>query len=284
MKNINFAIKEMWELYSLQFILDEFKKYNFKWNIYIVPFNSDFSCISIEKYFEQYSNVSLIFNNNHLIWKNCLGFESDISNRFPDITPLINIYELNTCIDFKRYIIGNQAKFDIIVTNVKINDKKPEREYNKEMWKVLWKLPYSVAIVPRHPFPKNFLEDIIIPKNITIFNKIGIVRELCAKANLTIMWLIFSDCNWETEHNPFEATINSNAITSSVLNVELHYQDLYDNFWLMHKLDNFYQIPNIVDDLINDKNIFKKLQNKEKWLESNKNAVLSKILTILKNN
>ena len=49
-------------------------------------------------------------------------------------------------------------------------------------------------------------------------------------------------------------------------------------------MDNSYQIPNIAGNLINDKNIYKKLQNKEKWLESNKNAVLSKILTILKNN
>jgi len=47
-------------------------------------------------------------------------------------------------------------------------------------------LQYSVAIVPRHPFPKNFLENTYIPKNITIFNEIGIVRELCAKKGLLL--------------------------------------------------------------------------------------------------
>lgn len=150
------------------------------------------------------------------------------------------------------------------------------------MWELLWKIPYSVAVVPRHPFPENFLENIHIPKNITIFNQIGIIRELCAKTNL--MWLMFSNCHLETEHNPFEATINSNAITSSILKVDPHYWDFYDNSWLIHKIDDFHQIPNIIDELINDKNLHKKLQNREKWLESNKNIVLSKILKILQNN
>ena len=145
-------------------------------------------------------------------------------------------------------------------------------------------MQYSVAIVPRHPFPKNFLENTYIPKNITIFNEIGIVRELCAKTRLTIMWLMFSDCYWETEHNPFEATMNSNAITSSILNIEPYYQDFYDNSWLIHKVENFYQLQNIINELINDNNIPKKFQNREKWLESNKNRVLSKIFNILQNN
>lgn len=98
------------------------------------------------------------------------------------------------------------------------------------------------------------------------------------------MWLMFSDCYWETEHNPFEATMNSNAITSSILNIEPYYQDFCDNSWLIHKVEKFYQLPNIINELINDKNIPKKLKNREKWLESNKNRVLSKIFNILQNN
>ena len=49
-------------------------------------------------------------------------------------------------------------------------------------------------------------------------------------------------------------------------------------------MENFYQLPNIINELINDNNIHKKLQNREKWLESNKNRVLSKIFNILQNN
>jgi hypothetical protein len=49
-------------------------------------------------------------------------------------------------------------------------------------------------------------------------------------------------------------------------------------------VENFCQLPNIINELINDKNIPKKLKNREKWLESNKNRVLSKIFNILQNN
>jgi len=49
-------------------------------------------------------------------------------------------------------------------------------------------------------------------------------------------------------------------------------------------VENFFQLLNIINKLINDKNIPKKLKNREKWLESNKNRILSKIFNILQNN
>lgn len=49
-------------------------------------------------------------------------------------------------------------------------------------------------------------------------------------------------------------------------------------------MERFFQLLNIINELINDKNIPKKLKNWEKWLESNKNRILSKIFNILQNN
>jgi hypothetical protein len=35
------------------------------------------------------------------------------------------------------YIATNSYKYDIVVSNVKINDKKKEKEYNSKMWELL---------------------------------------------------------------------------------------------------------------------------------------------------
>jgi hypothetical protein len=168
-----------------------------------------------------------------------------------------------------------------VVSNVKINDKRKEKEYDPRMWEMLWKLPYSIAVIPRHPFPFWFLNWVNIPENITIINEIWVLKSLCTNTSLVVMWLIFSNPEWEMDHSPLEATINSNAISWYYDKVEDAYQDFYNNFWLIHRYKSFENsMPNI-PNLINDTELQKKLKRKQLWIEQNKNKYLKEILDIL---
>lgn len=164
--------------------------------------------------------------------------------------------------NMRNHVNMDSKKFDIIVSNVKINDKKEEKEYDPRMWELLWRLPYSVAVVPRHPYPDWFLDWVNIPNNVTIINKVWILKSLCANTSLVVMWLIFSNPDWEMDHSPLEATINSNAISWYYEEIEDAYKDFYLNSWLIHRYQNFEDSISDIPNLINDINLKEKLEKK----------------------
>jgi hypothetical protein len=279
MKNVNFAIREMWELYSLDFLISEFKEFWINWNIYVIPYNSDLEILNTSSFLEEHLNVNII-NWSDWTWPNCIWFKTDISSKTKDgVSPEIDIYRLASCINMLWS--SSEKKYDIVVSNVKINDKNSDKEYDSKMWDLLWKLPYTVAVVPRHPFPKNFLHWIDIPKNVTIINKVWVLKELCKKTSLVVMWLIFSNTEWEMDHSPLEATINSNAISWSFGKIEDAYKDFYNNNWLIHKYNTFWDSIKDIPTLINDSNLKEKLEKKENRIKSNREEYLPKVLNIL---
>lgn len=170
-----------------------------------------------------------------------------------------------------------------MVSNVKINDKNKDKEYDPRMWELLWKLPYTVAVVPRHPFPEWFLDWINIPRNITIINKVWVLRYLCANTSLVVMGLIFSNPDWETDHSPLEATINSNAISGFYDNIEEAYTEFYDDSWLIHRYLTFEDSIGDIPYLISDPKLREKLENKRIWIIKNRQQYLERVLYILLN-
>ena len=285
MNKVNFAIREIWELYSLEFLISEFKKYWIKWNIYVTPFNSDLELFNVSKFLSKHKDINII-DWSKWIHEKCIWFRTDISWKFENqVQSCIDVYKLATCTDMTMDTDLNQIEtFDIVVSNVKINDKKTEKEYNPKMWGMLWKLPYKIAVVPRHPIPNNFLNWVNIPNNITIINKVWVLRWLCAKTSLTVMWLIFSNPKWEMDHSPLEVTINSNTISWIYQKTEEAYKDFYNNSWLIHQYRDFHDSIEDIPNLINDEKLDEKLANKRKWIKNNRDIYLPKVLDILLNN
>ncbi|MFA5917691.1 MAG: hypothetical protein WC850_05660 [Candidatus Gracilibacteria bacterium] len=284
MKNINFVVREIGEIYSLDFIISEFLKYGIKWNVYVVPYNSDLKLMNVSDIFSKYQNVSVINGENGLNQK-CLGFKTDISGKYEKcIKSEIDVYKLASCMPSDLGInLDSVERYEIIVSNVKINDKNPNKEYNPQMWQLLGQLPYKIAVVPRHPFPHNFLNNIDIPKNVTIINKVGVLKSLCAKTSLVVMGKIFSNPEGEMDHSPLEATIRSNAISGYYSKIEKAYQKFYEESGLIHRYKSFSDSIEDIPELINDVNLYHKLENKKNWIEKNKQIYMSRVLNILLN-
>jgi transaldolase len=152
------------------------------------------------------------------------------------------------------------------------------------MWELLWKLPYNIAVVPRHPFPEWFLDWINIPENVTIINKVWVLKSLCANTSLVVMGLIFSNKEWEMDHSPLEATINSNAISWFYDEIEDWYKDFYTNSWLIHRYNSFEESIDNISNLINDYKLKEKLEKKQIWIKKNKEKYLKEVLNILLKN
>lgn len=285
MKNVNFAIREIGELYSLDFLISEFQDHWINWNIYTIPYNSDLRLHDTSAHLRRHHGVNII-NWEEGIKNDCIWFKTDISWKFEDrVESSIDVYTVATCMDMDFGIdVSQYDDFDIVVSNVKINDKKPEKEYDSRMWGMLGKLPYKIAVVPRHPFPDWYLDWILIPDNVTIINQIGQLKWLCAKTSLTVMWLIFSNPEWEMDHSPLEATLNSNAISWTYGEIEQAYQDFYDSSWLVHQYRNFEDSFGDISWLLSDPYLDDKLENKRKWIRNNKGLCLPEILDTLLNN
>ncbi|MCH8518912.1 hypothetical protein LAT59_04085 [Candidatus Gracilibacteria bacterium] len=282
MKKVNFAIREIGELYTLEFLISEFQRYGIQWNIYTIPYNSDLREYDASSRLSKYEGVSVI-NGEDGVDVSCVGFQTDISGRFEDrVKSCIDVYQVATCMDMDFGIdLSKFSAFDIVVSNVKINDKKPEKEYDPRMWEMLGKLPYSIAVGPRHPFPDGYLTGIEIPDNVTVINQIGQLKGLCAKTSLTVMGLIFSNPEGEMDHSPLEATLNSNTISGTYGEIEDAYKDFYVSSGLVHQYGSFVESMGDIEGLINDPYLEDKLENKRKWIRNNRGLYMPEILDIL---
>ena len=282
MKSINFAIREIGELYTLEFLISEFQRFSIQWNVYTIPYNSDLRVYSASSRLSRYDGVNVI-NWEKGVDVNCVWFRTDISWKFEDrVKSCIDVYQLATCMDMDFGIdLSKYDSFDIVVSNVKIKDKNPKKEYDSRMWEMLEKLPYSIAVVPRHPFPDWFLKGIEIPDNVTIINQIWQLKWLCAKTSLTVMGLIFSNPEWEMDHSPLEATLNSNAISWIYWEIEDAYKIFYASSWLVHQYGSFEESMGDISSLLVDPYLEDKLENKRKWIRNNRGLYLPKMLDIL---
>ncbi len=280
-KIINFAIREMWEVYAIDNIIKGLDESNIDWIIHSVPYNTDLLLYNSKNILEKNNNVSVIQGLDN--WNKIFGFSSDISEKCKDkVIPIIDIQEVSASVDYDNKIWPLDESYDLIVSNVKINDKDKNREHYPEMWNMLWDLPYTVWVIPRHPINDEYMEKFaVIPDNITIINKMWVLRDLCARSKLVIMWLIFSHQFWETDHNPLEATINSHAIYWKYLKYSRVYKRLYNESWLMHWYPDFKECIKDIPHLINDADLENKLAWRRKWINMNRTKVLKNFKNII---
>ncbi len=290
-KNIHFAIREMWEIIALKTIINLLNKkwYSFDFSIVVMPFNTDFNFINISESFKKFDNVRILNKDDYLVnWGKLFWFKWTILNSDDKlITDYIDIYEVGA----SRLYEMNKKKLNkstplIVVTNLKVKDKDISEEFHPDTIQVLWNLNANIIIIPRHPVTdKDYLHSILIqlPKNIEFSNTMWKVEEFCSKADLVIMWKIFSNTLDDRDHNPLEATISSNAISWFYKYIPEVFQEIYD-IWLIKRLKTFYEINNsLIIDLINDSLLEKKLELKRNYILWNRETLLKKCLLLFNN-
>ncbi len=286
-QNIFFAIREMWEIIALKTIINLLneKWYIFIFHIVVMPFNTDFNFISVHESFKDFNNVKISNKNDYLIsWHKLFWFKWNIFNLDDNlITDYIDIYKVSAS---RLYNINKKKKKKkplIVVTNLKVKDKDISEEFHPDTINILWNLNANIIVIPRHPVTdKVYLNNILIqlPKNINFSNSMWKVEEFCSKADLVIMWKIFSNTLDDRDHNPLEATISSNAISWYYKYTPEVFQELY-NIWLIKRLESFYEITNsLVNELVKDSLLEKKLEFKRNYILLNRENLLKECLLL----
>lgn len=273
----------MGEVYAMEKVISLLHDYNISWVIHSVPYNNDLRLFNPERILGRYPNVSVRRNAEGNLKERTYGFVSDISWKcHDDIIAVLDVQEVAASIDINPATsIVNEPIYDIVVSNVKLFDKNPSRECDPNIWELLWRLPYSIAVVPRHPLSEESLSQLpAFPENIVLINKMGILRDLYTRTRLVVMGLIFSNQMWETEHNPLEATVWAHAIYGKHLGVSPFYSWLYEKSWLLHGYANFSESIMDIWKYLEDPELAVKLAWRKKWIEENKLRLEDKLKTL----
>ncbi len=288
-RKINFAIRELCELRALSIILDYCARVGIDifWNIWIFPVNTDLLLFSPNEILKNFKNIQIfnITSENIPVDKKICGFKANITHGFDKcVGSVVDLYEISAC---KKYVAKNKInglkRPNIVIGNVKI--KSPVEDYQIEIWEELSKLPYNIIVVPRHPFTSEELADVRLPKKITLRNTMGELENLYAQADLTIMgkMLGITRLDYNTrDHNPLEATINSNTISGIYNDIPLPYLEFYEKSGLVHRLHDWNDIFKNIKPLMNDPLLSDKLKKREEWIEKNRKKYLPRALEVLK--
>ena len=170
---VHFAVREMGEVFALNEIINLLKGESIYWYVYIVPYNTDLTILNPVEILNSRSNVSIIQGLPSQKESIIFGFISDISVKCLDtVTAVIDIQEISACINYEPSPVGSTKVYDIVVSNIKLFDKNPAKECDPEIWQMLGNLPYTIAVVPRHPIQRdNYSRLPQLPKNVTLINK-----------------------------------------------------------------------------------------------------------------
>jgi len=122
-----------------------------------------------------------------------------------------------------------------------------------------------------------------IPRNIEFMNTMGELEDLHASASLTIMGRIFSNDGLkpDDDHNPIEATINSNTLCGIIKEVPESYKWLYEESGLIHQCQSYEEVFSGIDKLIFDPDLPKKLEMRDEWIINNRTKYLRKVEEVL---
>lgn len=278
--NVDFVLREMGEVYWFEYLVSELGDCWVNWQVHLRPYNSDLSYINMA---DRLGKLGVQVQSNAVPTESAYSFISDISKKVADkTTGLIDIHELNTCIPINTENKENWDVYDVVVSNVKMNDKNPKKEYQPYMWNVLKTIWHRTAVVPRHPVPQSFLDSLEVPDNVTIINTVGSLKGLCLRAKLVVMGLIFSKPLQQFDHNPIEATQSCNAIYWRENLIEPAYIDYYGTHWLLHPFEYGQDFSARVEDLIGDFDLPVKLQKRDAWIQLQKKKIFDRIRWELK--
>lgn len=287
MKEVIFSLREFCEVKALKTIMKYCGDmgYVIFWRLLNFSVNTDFNFCSIETSFQNYRNVSVIQNNNpqKLSGMKIYGFKTDMNHPLDMyIHTLISCSETSACKLYNRSLARFPVESPrIVLGNVKI--KSPVEDFQGEIFSKLAQLPYQVVVVPRHPLTKEEIQGVEIPKKLELRNTMGELESLQASSQLTIMGRIFSadGLKPDDDHNPLEATINSNAICGIIKEIPDAYRWLYGESGLMHQCSSFEKVFSQIDDLIFDPNLQEKLKSRDRWIMDNRQKYLKKVVEIL---
>lgn len=287
MKKIVFALKEFCEIRALKTIIrccEDFG-YSIYWNLLDFSVNTDFSFYSIEKAFAGYANVSVISADDckGISGMKIYSFKTDMTHQLDShVHTFISCAEIAACRSYERMqtISGTESP-RIVLGNVKI--KAPAEDFQVKIFERLAGLPYHVIVVPRHPFTEEEMKVVKLPSNIEFRNTMGELEELQASANLTIMGRIFSadGLKPDDDHNPLEATINSNTLCGIIKEIPSAYAWMYEKSGLVHQCESYEEVFAKIDALIFDPNLSEKLKQRKVWIQSNRKRYLENLRLIL---
>ena len=270
----------MWEVYWFEYLVSELGDCWVNWQAHLRPYNSDLGYINMA---DRLGKLGVQVQSNEAPPEYAYSFISDISEKVADKTKgLIDIHELNTCIPINTEDKENWDSYDLVVSNVKMNDKNPKKEYQPYMWDVLNKTWHRTAVIPRHPVPQSFIDSIDVPDNVTIINTVGSLKGLCLRAKLVVMGLIFSKPLQQFDHNPIEATQSSHAIYWRENLVEGAYAEYYKVHWLLHPFEHGEDFSGRVDEFMQDSELSAKLKKRDEWIQLQKKKIFDRIRTELK--
>lgn len=283
MKDIVFALREFCEIKALKTIMQycALSGYEIHWKLLNFSVNTDFNFCSIKSAFRSCSNVSML-DLKQLSKFRIYGFKTDMTHQLDShIHAFIPCAEIAAC---KAYdtskIVPREGPPRIVVGNVKV--KSPVESFQVEIFERLAKLPYQIIVVPRHPLTDEEIPAVRLPMNIEFRNTMGELEYLQASASLTVMGRIFSadGLKPDDDHNPLEATINSNTVCGIIKEVPDAYRWLYEESGLVHQCWSYEEVFSKIDDLISDPGILEKLQARKRWILNNRREYLKKLQAI----
>ena len=280
-------MREFCEIKALKTIMEYFSAtgHAIYWKLLNLSVNTDFSFCSIEQAFQSYGNVSIlrVDDPQEFSKMKIYGFKTDMTHQLDTyIHTFIPCAEIAACRLYDRSKVKADTSLPkIVLGNVKI--KSPMEEFQVEIFGRLARLPHQVIVVPRHPLTGEEEKLVKMPGAVRLRNTMGELECLQASANLTIMGRIFSadGLKPDDDHNPLEATINSNTICGIIKEIPKAYRWLYEESELVHQCRSYDEVFSKIDDLLLDPNLPRKLKARDRWILGNRQEYLKKLEIIL---
>lgn len=283
-KQINFSLREFCEVRSLQTImaLCEEMGLEFHWNLLSFSVNTDFHFLSLQKAFEDHDNVTILESDEDRLSKmRIIGFKTDMQHAFDKyVHSFISCAEVVSCRLYPRKHSDSDVK-TIVLGNIKV--KSPVEDFQLEIMQGLADMPFKVIVVPRHPLEKGDMSRLRIPEGLEFVNTMGELEALQARANLTIMGRIFSadGLKPDDDHNPIEATINSNTLCGVIKEVPREFRWLYSRSGLVHQCRTYDEVFRGISRFIDDPDLKHKLKRRDVWIKRNRERFLKKLIQTL---
>lgn len=279
---IFFALREFCEVLALKTVIDHCKSLGleFRWNIFAFPVNTDFNHYNLSIAFSELHDVLVVksFDEKLLSRVKLFGFATDMRHDLDRyMKDQFSCTEMAAC----RLYSSPPSQRDIpvlVIGNVKV--KSPVEDFQEEIFRKLSSLPYETIVVPRHPLNSEEMKSIRIPPPIRFMNTMGKLEDLHATANLTVMGRIFSANGLEPDddHNPLEATINSHTLCGVIKEIPKPFEWLYEESGLIHQYHTLEEIYEGIDRWIKDPDLLEKLAKRDKWVRSNREKYLEKVV------
>ena len=280
-----FALREFCEVYALKTIIGYCRELSlgFHWNILSFPVNTDFGYCSLSKAFSEIPEVSVIehFDEAFLSQIRLFGFATDMRHDLDGyMREQFSCSEVASCRLYRRPISQSDHPL-VVVGNVKV--KSPVEDFQSEIFWRLARLPYDVAVVPRHPLNLDEMKAVHIPSSIRFINTMGELEGLHSRADLVVMGRIFSadGLKPDDDHNPLEATINAHALCGLLHEVPKPYRWFYEDSGLLHQCSTLEEVYEGIDLWMRDTDLPGKLAKRDEWIQSNRSRYLGEIVKTL---